>query len=130
MAELEEKLNTILNDKEAMGRIMALARSLTGEEQIQTAETSPPEGGDSPPQEDDLSDLLTQLNPEMIQTGLSILRQAREGEERSAGLLSALRPFVREDRRSRLDRAMELTRMARIFRAVLGTVRKGGREGV
>ena len=31
MAELEEKLNAILGNQEAMGQIMALARSLSGD---------------------------------------------------------------------------------------------------
>ena len=30
MSEFEDKLNTILNDSDAMGRIMALAQSLGG----------------------------------------------------------------------------------------------------
>ena len=79
MAELEEKLNTILNDKEAMGRIMGPGPLPDRRGTDSDAETSPPEGGDSPPQEDDLSDLLTQLNPEMIQTGLSILSKPGRG---------------------------------------------------
>ena len=70
------------------------------------------------------------MDPETLRKGLAIVRQVREGEDRSAALLSALRSFVREDRRGRLDRAMELTRTARLIRAVLGAAGKGAREGV
>ena len=134
MAELEEKLNAILGDQEAMGKIMALARSLSGGQGEAAPEgAGPPEGnreGENPPPDPDWGDLLGQVDPETLRRGLAIVRQVREGEDRSAALLSALRPFVREDRRGRLDRAMELTRTARLIRAVLGAVGKGAREGV
>lgn len=140
MAELEEKLNAILGNQEAMGQIMALARSLSGgQEGGQLPGAAGPEaggageepdGGPGGPPADDLSQLLGQLDPELIRKGLAIVRQVREGEDRSADLLRALRPFVREDRRGRLDRAVELTRTARLIRAVLGAAGKGAREGV
>ena len=111
MAELEEKLNAILGNQEAMGQIMALARSLSGGQQSQTDE-SPEEGEpmQAVPAAESASDLtsfLDQLDPDMIRKGLSIVRQVREGEDRNAALLNALRPFVREERRGRLDRALE-----------------------
>lgn len=134
MAELEEKLNAILGDQEAMGKIMALARSLSGGQGETAPEgAGPPEGnreGEAPSPDPDWGDLLGQVDPETLRKGLAIVRQVREGEDRSAALLSALRPFVREDRRGRLDRAMELTRTARLIRAVLGAAGKGAREGV
>lgn len=138
MAELEEKLNAILGNQEAMGQIMALARSLSGGGGQPPGAAGPeaggagekPDGGPGGPPADDLSQLLGQLDPELIRKGLAIVRQVREGEDRSADLLRALRPFVREDRRGRLDRAVELTRTARLIRAVLGAAGKGAREGV
>ena len=134
MAELEEKLNAILGDQEAMGKIMALARSLSGGQGEAAPEGAGPSErnreGENPPPDPDWGDLLGQVDPETLRRGLAIVRQVREGEDRSAALLSALRPFVREDRRGRLDRAMELTRTARLIRAVLGAVGKGAREGV
>ena len=140
MAELEEKLNAILGNQEAMGQIMALARSLSGgQEGGQPPGAAGPEaggagegpdGGPGGPPADHPSQRLGQLDAELIRKGLAIVRQVREGEDRSADLLRALRPFVREDRRGRLDRAVELTRTARLIRAVLGAAGKGAREGV
>ncbi len=134
MAELEEKLNAILGNQEAMGQIMALARSLSGGQQSQTDE-SPEEGEpmQAVPAAESASDLtsfLDQLDPDMIRKGLSIVRQVREGEDRNAALLNALRPFVREERRGRLDRALEIARMTRMIRAMLGALGKGAGEGV
>lgn len=53
MSELEDKLNTILGDPQAMGQIMALAQSLGGGKERQQPETPPPpEYGDEPPAPD------------------------------------------------------------------------------
>ena len=50
MSELEDKLNTILGDPQAMGQIMALAQSLGGGKERHQPETPPPpEYGDEPP---------------------------------------------------------------------------------
>ena len=136
MAELEEKLNAILGDQEAMGKIMALARSLSGRQEPPAPDECPaggepePAGEGGAPLPEDLSALLGQADPALIRAALAALRQFQAGEDRSAALLRALRPFVREDRRGRLDRAVELTRTARLLRAVLGAVGKGAREGV
>ena len=132
MAEFEEKLNSILGNQEAMGQIMALARSLSGEQSppadggAQAGEEPPapsaPEG--APP---DLSALLGQVNPKLLQTGLQLMGQLQEEEARSTALLNALRPFLREERRARLDRAIQLTRMTKLLRAALTAF--GGKEG-
>lgn len=126
MAEFEEKLNSILGNQEAMGQIMALARSLSGDQQP----APPPEAAgeaecpaDAPP---DLSALLGQVDPKMLQMGMEVLRQVQSTEDRNAALLNALRPFLREDRQSRLDRALRIARMAKLIRAAMGTL--GGKE--
>ena len=71
MAELEEQLSAILDNPEAMGQIMSLARSLSGggkkEEKAAgpTLRTEPPQEesqGDSP----DLSSLLGQVAPGLL----------------------------------------------------------------
>ena len=111
MAEFEEKLNSILGNQEAMGQIMALARSLSGAAEI-------------PP---DFSALLGQVDPKMIQMGMEVLRQVQSTEDRNAALLNALRPFLREERQDRLDRALRITRMAKLIRAAMGAL--GGKEG-
>ena len=136
MAQLEEKLNAILGNQEAMDQIMALARSLSGQERTagaapsegeQEPETAPQAAAAPPPE---LSELLGQLDPEAVRVGLSVVRQVREGEDKNAALLAALRPFVREERRGRLDRALELVRTTRVLRAVLEAMGRGRREGV
>lgn len=140
MAEFEEKLNAILGDQEAMGQIMALARSLSASEQTESEETQE-EGGVSgcDKQEDiqapssqqgpDLSALFDQLDPAMLQMGMRILREYRGRDDRSADLLRALRPFVREERRGKLDKALQIAQMTRMIRVALTAMGGRGEEG-
>ncbi|MGI5963224.1 MAG: hypothetical protein ACOX7N_05820 [Lawsonibacter sp.] len=134
MAELEEKLNSILGNREAMEQIMALARSFSsgnqekGEEspeqerQENVEQTSPSPRSESG---SELSDLLGQIDPEMLQVGMRLIQEYQGKEDRSAALLSALRPFLREERRAKLDQALRLTRMTHLARVLLDTM--GGR---
>ena len=134
MAGFEEQLNAILGNQEAMNQIMALARSLSGEQtpapdpagQAEaegkgyapvTAETPPP----------DLSAMLGQLDPKMLRLGMEVMRQVQSTGDRNAALLNALRPFLREERQARLDRAIQIARMAKAVRVALGVL--GGKEG-
>ena len=133
MAELEEKLNAILGNQEAMGQIMALARSLSGEGRQEPAPEQPPpepEGEEHTApvpagQMPDLSALLGEIDPNMIQMGMRIIRQVQSTEDRNAALLTALRPFLREERRARLDRALQIARMTKLIRVALTTLGSG-----
>lgn len=125
MAEFEDKLNSILGNQEAMSQIMALARSLSGEQPEAPAlegQTEPSE-----PPAPDLSALMGQIDPKMLQAGMEVLRQVQSTEDRSSALLNALKPFLREERRARLDRALQMTRMVKLLRAAMGAL--GGEEG-
>jgi len=142
VAGFEEQLNSILGNQEAMSQIMALARSLSGGQ-------PPPAQGEDPqavkgageaegdtyvPVEEapsapapDLSALLGQVDPRMLQMGMEVLRQVQSTEDRNTALLNALRPFLREERQARLDRAIQIARTAKLVRAALGALK--GKEG-
>lgn len=135
MAEFEDQLNAILGNQEAMGQIMALARSLSGGPQERgegPAECVPEEGeagappalpGGPPP---DLSALLGELDPRLLQIGMQVLREAQNTQDRSTALLNALRPFLRKERQARLDKAIQIARISRMIRAALEAL--GGKE--
>ena len=135
MAGFEEQLNSILGNQEAMNQIMALARSLSGEPAPGTAEDGAPTGTEEeayvpaadPPPAPDLSAMLGQLDPKMLGLGMEIMRQVQSAEDRNAALLNALRPFLREERQARLDRAVRIARMAKAVRVALNVL--GGKEG-
>lgn len=103
MAEFEEQLNAILGDPGAMGQIMALAQSL----QKGTAgpEAPPPSAG--------------------AETAAPASAPPAPPPPMPENPLAALRPFVREERWARLDKAMQLARMARVIRMALGAFGKG-----
>ncbi len=137
MAEFEDKLNSILGNQAAMNQIMALARSLSGD---QPESPSTPEGTEengaetySPVTEEsgspapDLSALMGQIDPKMLQRGMEIVRQVQGAEDRNAALFNALRPFLKEERRARLDRALQIARITKLVRAAMGAL--GGEEG-
>ncbi len=129
MAEFEEKLNAILGNQEAMGQIMALARSLSGEkkeEPAQQAEWEPVEAQDAPAGRAPEPSAAPELDPAMLQMGMRVIRELQGNDGRNAALLQALRPFLREEKRARLDKALQIVRMTRMIRAALGAL--GGRE--
>jgi hypothetical protein len=132
MAGFEEQLNSILGNQEAMNQIMALARSLSGEQTPAPEQTGLAEGenyapvaAETPPP--DLSAMLGQLDPKMLRLGMEVMRQVQSTGDRNAALLNALRPFLREERQARLDRAIQIARMAKAVRVALGVL--GGKEG-
>ena len=133
MAEFEDKLNSILGNQAAMNQIMALARSLSGEQQPAPPALEPPaeEGTYTSAAEEaeqpDLSAMLGQLDPKMLQAGMEIIRQVQSTEDRNTALLRSLRPFLREEKQARLDRAIQIARMTKLIRAALGAL--GGKEG-
>ena len=140
MAEFEEKLNAILGDQEAMGQIMALARSLSASEQTEPEEAQAEDGAleyekqeeaqaPSSQQGPDISALFDQLDPAMLQMGMRILREYRGKDDRSADLLRALRPFVREERRGKLDKALQIAQMTRMIRVAFTAMGGRGEEG-
>ena len=131
MAEFEDKLNSILGNQAAMNQIMALARSLSGEQPPPALEGPAEETTYAPaaeePKQPDLSAMLGQIDPKMLQVGMDVIRQVQSTEDRNTALLNALRPFLREEKQARLDRAMRLARMTKLIRAALGAL--GGKEG-
>ena len=69
---------------------------------------------------------MGQVDPKLIQAGMEVLRQTQGAQDRNTALVSALRPFLREDRQARLDRALQLARTAKLVRAALSVM--GGKE--
>lgn len=131
--ELEEKLNAILGDQAAMGQIMALAQSLG------KSAPAPREEGENREDRENRgadpggvpADPFSALDPKLLQMGARLWQEYQEGDQRSAELLEALRPFLREKRRARLDRAVQIARLSHVIRIafqILGE--QEGREHV
>lgn len=133
MGELEDKLNSILGNPEAMGQIMALAQSLGAPASAapQTAESAPPAPPQSPAAGADLSALVGGLmggdgiDPRLLSVAARIMQEAGRNDDRRTALLEALRPFIREQRYAKLDKAIQIARLSHLIRIGLDAL-KGG----
>jgi hypothetical protein len=130
MAEFEDKLNAILGDQQAMGQIMALARSLSGEASGPQLEQPEQSEESKQPEQTAPAQPIPELDPQLLRLGGQLAQKLQGGDERTAALLQALRPFLREERRAKLDRAIQLTQMTRLIRATLGLFGGKGEEDV
>ena len=127
MGEFEEKLNSILGDQQAMGQIMALAQSLGKQSSSDQEEkdTAPEPAEDAPP---DLSQLMGNLDPKMVQLGMRLMREYQQDDGQNTALLQALRPYLREERRGRLDKAVQIAKMSRLLLVALGSLGGKGED--
>ncbi len=129
MGELEEKLNAILGDSQAMSQIMALAQSLGKSDPKEREEASPAPPSDPPPapEAEPGEDLLGGIDPQMLDLGMRLLGEYQRQDEKGAALIQALRPFLREERQAKLDKAMRIAKLSRVARVALRSL--GGGEG-
>lgn len=137
MSEFEEKLNAILSDPNAMAQVANLAQSLNLGGVFPVDDAQPPPVTIAPePQtaaggvssllgglEDlaGLGELMGQIDPAMIARFLPLVRELTGpgvNDERMA-LLMALRPFLKPERRDKLERAAKAARLLRVGRQVL-----------
>lgn len=116
MSEFEEKLESILSNPQAMEQIMSLAQSLGGSAPSSDSE-APPEQKPSSVLPDGLG--LGQIDPRILTGVAQLLSQGGSGEDDRVALLQALRPFVREQRYAKLDKAIQIARLSRLIRMAL-----------
>lgn len=110
MDDLEQKIQSVLSDPEQMQQVLNMARALgvsipeSEEPKARGQETPPPEQN-IPPQAgvDALSEPVSQL-----------LQQAGKLEKRQENLLNALKPFLKPNRREKIDRAMQVARLSHL----------------
>lgn len=128
MSDFEDKLQSILSNPEAMGQIMSLAQSITGGSQ---------ESEDAPESEEfssstsdgqssgDLFSMLGNLDPRLLQIGMRLISEYNSNDDEKTALLTALQPFVREERYAKVDKAIQIAKLAHVIRSALDIFRKG-----
>lgn len=130
MGDFEEKLNAILSNPEAMSQVMNLAQSLNlggsgGSEETQDHSSPPPkeEGSAGPGDVANLGSLLGQIDPNMLQRILPMVKElaGNQNDERMQ-LLYALRPFLRPERRDKVEQAARTAKLIHVGRKLLGTM--------
>ena len=131
MSELEDKLNTLLSDPDAMAQVMQLAQSLSGTQRAGSAPPPPPldavsEAVGGIPSAGEVGAMLSQLtgglDPQLLARLLPVLRQMdRPESSETAALLYALRPFLQEKRRDKVARAAQLAKLIHLAKLFLTT---------
>lgn len=157
MGELEEKLENILGNPQAMAQIMSLAQSLDlgGQSQSQAQAQAQPQAPvqdqgqpSSPPRPSEdapappaaptssgagaggLLGTLGSLDPGTLSAAAQLMGQFVSGEDdKRTALLNALRPFVKEQRYAKLDKAIQIAKMSRLIRSGLELFRARKEDG-
>ena len=131
MSDFEEKLNAILSNPESMGQIMNLAQSLNlgggGEPSGEGGPAAPqpeapPENASSgiPDGLSGLGSLLGQIDPKLIGRLLPLAGElAGGGNDERMQLLYALRPFLKPERRDKVERVAKTARLIHVGKKLL-----------
>ena len=118
MASLEDNLNQLLSDPNAMEQIFSLAGKLG----MSSEPSGEPEAEEQPlsEREPEAAELSQPLFGAEGLGGLGKLLEIFQGSQQTAqeadALLDALRPFLRQERQEKLDRARRLAVLSRAAR--------------
>lgn len=134
MSELEDKLNSLLSNQDAMAQVMQLAQSLSqsgaGAADSGSAASPPPQSGspsgNAMPGAGDLNAMLSQLtgglDPALLSRLLPVLSEMNRNESsETSALLYALQPFLRDKRRDKVARAAQLAKLIHLAKVFLTT---------
>lgn len=144
MADLQEQLQAILGDPQAMSQITAIAQALTGggqpsapsqEPQAKEVDFVPVEAPstmqEAPPP--DLTALLgamgggdlPPLDPKLLSAALRIFSEYSAQDDQKAALLAALKPFLKGERLEKLAKAEQVARLSRVVRVAIRVLKEG-----
>ena len=90
MSQLDEKLNQLLGDPAAMAQVMQLAQQLSGA-----------------------------LDPQLLTRMLPLMQSLTQTSGPTQQLLTALRPFLREEKQEKLQRAAQLAKLIHLGKQFL-----------
>ncbi|EOS63605.1 hypothetical protein [Oscillibacter sp. 1-3] len=122
MAEFDDKLNSILSNPDAMSQIMQLAQSLSGPGPGQEAPSAspppPPQQAAAPPPMgggdlfSSLSSLAGGMDPKLLTRLLPLVQElGGQRDSNARALLYALRPYLKEEKQNKVERALQLARL-------------------
>ncbi len=118
MDDVNEKLNALLSDPGSMAQIMQLAQQLSGSmggDTAQTVAAASPAASPSPPPPAPLGG----LDPQTIARYLPLLQELTRDTSQTTQLLYALRPFLKDGKQNKVERAARLARLITIGKRFL-----------
>ncbi len=121
MSEFEDRVNSILNDPAQMEKITNLAKSLMGGQPGDNDQEEAKEsGGQSSAPSDDVFDAAT------LGRISRLINAGKKEDSRQRALLEAMRPYLSEKRRDKMDRALRIAKVAKIAELALSELGDDG----
>ena len=121
MAELDEKLNALLSDPNSMAQIMQMAQQLSATMGGGSASPSPPTAAAPPaaPTTQPAPSLPGGIDPQVVTRFLPLLQEYSRSSSQTMQLLYALRPFLKESKQDKVERAARLARLIHLGKKFL-----------
>ena len=122
MGELEDKINSVLGDPEQLKKITKMAQSFMAGSG--TAEK--PDSGGTGDKLDDMFKTLggdgggMEIDPAMISRITRLMSSGGAERKQERALLEAMKPYMSEKRRSKMDKALRIAKLAGIAKLAMG----------
>ncbi|MCL2082331.1 MAG: hypothetical protein FWH04_03720 [Oscillospiraceae bacterium] len=132
MDGFDEKIQKILNDPGALASIAQFAKGLnlnqndtTASPEAHAEKKSAQEANSAPGGLGGITEILGDIDPKMLRGLGEIMGELQGKDDRRIALLSALKPYVRAERRSKMDRAAQIVTIAKAMRRGWGILGGG-----
>ncbi len=135
MDGLENKINKILSDPEALSNVMNIAKSLSAgsgsassSDRGEPAEEATTTSGGNDRGDLGLMGMLGGMDPALISKLLSIMGEYNRSDDSRTMLFKALKPYLKKERQDKLDQASNIMRIARTASTALDGTNIFGRK--
>lgn len=121
MSELQDKLNSLLSDPAGMAQVVQLAQQLSSTMEPSAAPTpqsgapTPPPSPNPPPS----TALPGGIDLGTVSRFLPMLQALSSDQSHSMQLLNALRPYLKEEKQGKVERAAHLARLITVGKRFL-----------
>ena len=121
MSELQDKLNSLLSDPAGMAQVVQLAQQLSSTMEPSAAPTpqsgapTPPPSPNPPPS----TALPGGIDLNTVSRFLPVLQALSSDQSHSMQLLKALRPYLKEEKQGKVERAARLARLITVGKRFL-----------
>ncbi|MCL2408977.1 MAG: hypothetical protein FWC96_05100 [Oscillospiraceae bacterium] len=135
MSEFEDKISKILSSPEDMEKIINMAKSFSSSLGTEKESAASLEDSGGVPDISSLAsmlggsagDLLGNMDPKVFGIIGRVLSEYSSKTNDKTDLISAVKPYLKEDRREKIDKATDMARLARLARLAFSEF-KGGDE--
>lgn len=109
MSELEDKINSLLSSPAEMEKIMGLAKSLSGSFGIsETTHSQEKDESSSPGMP------FGDIDPKIMKLITRLFSEYNSAANDKTALMNAVKPYLKEERRAAIDRAVQIARLTHI----------------